>query len=114
MILLALTITGITILVVISSATKFGHDWAALREHCEERDAEKLSTMMDDKWQWIMRHLVSAVFGFAFVAYAVSAPAHASQDLLAKLVAIHVTFSLLSVFIESLFVMKISSVGVLK
>ncbi|MDD2852215.1 MAG: hypothetical protein PHY09_10015 [Desulfuromonadaceae bacterium] len=65
---LALTITGLTVILVLSSATKFNQDWQAIRECCEFGDFDQLDSIRNDKQQWIMRHMTSAILGFGFVA----------------------------------------------
>lgn len=106
---LAIMITVLSFMMVINSVTKFYCDWASLREYCEEGDVDHFGAMKDDKWRWIMRHFICAVLGMGFITYIKCTPSFDHYDLLAKLAAVHVVLSLLCIFIESLFIMRISS-----
>jgi hypothetical protein len=108
MMILAILISFFTFLVVLSSASKFSCDWDNIRDYFANGDVDHLSSLREDKWLWIRRHFICAVFGVAFICFAEFSQSLEHYDLLAKLVAVHVAFSLIFVFVESLFILRIS------
>jgi hypothetical protein len=66
--------------------------------------------MMDEKKEWIERHLICSVMGLLFITVVRCSPSLEAFDMLAGFTAVYVVLSLSFAFIESLFVQRISRV----
>lgn len=102
-------IITLTFMLIVNGLYKCFDDWIRLRELCEDEEIENLQELIKKTREWITRHLLCAIFGVILVSSIKLTPSLEEFDLLAGLFAIHIIFSLLFAFVESLFAQRISS-----
>lgn len=101
-------IIALTSMMVINALYKNIDDWFRLRELCEEEEIDHLQEVIKNKRVWIIRHLLCAIMGVILVTAIKLTPSLEGFNLLAGLFAVHIIFSFIFAFVESLFAQRIS------
>ena len=105
---LRIMLTIATVIMVLCSVSGLLRDRERLREYCEAGLRNNLIIMMDEKKEWVERHLICSVLGMLFITVVRCSPSLEQFDMLAGFTAVYVALSLFFAFIESLFVQRIS------
>lgn len=105
---LQLMIVLLTGTITLNAVVKIADDFASLREYLAEDSPDGLIDLLQEKRQWIERHLFCAITGLGLVAFLKHSPSLDKFDMLAGLAAVHVSLSLILALVESLFAQRIS------